>query len=172
MESLNSASASLSQSDMTKLFIPYIKDFGKHYIKSKRVLARKAVVGESIQTITDDGVETQNKAEEGDYVIKNQTKAGEQYIISGKKFQKRYEFDFEMEGDYDTYTSIGTVWGIEITKEILKQFKLANEFYFVAAWGQNMVVKENDYIVTQEDFNEVYRIARKEFFETYSPNGW
>lgn len=172
MKSSNSTSNSISQIEMSQLFIPYLKKFGKHYIKSKRVWARPAKEGELIQTITSDGLETQNRASKGDFVIKNQTKAGEEYIISGQKFKKRYEFDFELEGDYNSYTSIGTIWAIEVNKEVLSELKLASEFYFQASWGENMIVKECDFIVTQEDFNEVYRIARKEFFETYRPNGW
>ena len=169
---MESTSAAISQEEMIRLFIPYIKEHGKHYIKNKKIMARKAVEGEFIQTITDDGLETQNRAKQGDYVVRNLTEAGEEYIISGSKFQKRYRFDVSIEGAYDIYLSIGTVWGVEYDKNLMAKLKLGKQFYFVAPWGENMVVKENDYVVTQEDFAEVYRIARKEFFETYAPNGW
>ena len=37
----------------------------------------------------------------------------------------------------------------------------------MANWGEKMVVRKNDYLVSPLDNSEVYRIARKEFFETY-----
>jgi hypothetical protein len=45
---------------------------------------------------------------------------------------------------------------------------LESPFYFVAAWGEDMVLKDGDMIVTIDD-KEVYRIARAEFEETYRP---
>jgi len=33
-----------------------------------------------------------------------------------------------------------------------------------------MVVKKGDFLVSPLDYSEVYRIAKKEFFETYNEN--
>jgi len=42
------------------------------------------------------------------------------------------------------------------------------EIQFTASWGEPMVLKPGDMVVSpMPDLNEVYRIARKEFFETY-----
>jgi hypothetical protein len=38
---------------------------------------------------------------------------------------------------------------------------------FVAPWGESMIVKPGDYLVTPPEKNEIYRIAQKEFEETY-----
>ena len=35
---------------------------------------------------------------------------------------------------------------------------------------EKIIVKENDFIVCPLDYSEVYRIAKKEFFETYKPD--
>ena len=43
--------------------------------KYKEVYARKAVPGEIIKTYTKDGLETQNIAKEGDFVVRNITEA-------------------------------------------------------------------------------------------------
>ncbi len=58
--------------------------------KQGQVKAHLAVVGEEVTTTLGSGKkETENKANEGDYIVTNPS--GEQYIISGKKFTARYE---------------------------------------------------------------------------------
>ena len=42
-----------------------------------------------------------------------------------------------------------------------------NEFYIITSWNEKMIVKKDDYLVSPMEYNEVYRIANKEFFETY-----
>lgn len=38
----------------------------------------------------------------------------------------------------------------------------------IAAWGETQPVKVGDFLASpDETYSEVYRIARKEFFETY-----
>jgi len=49
----------------------------------------------------------------------------------------------------------------------LKKFGVKTRFYFQADWGSKMVVKEKDFLACPVGGAEVYRIARKEFFETY-----
>ncbi|MCK5476675.1 MAG: hypothetical protein KAI55_02035 [Candidatus Aenigmarchaeota archaeon] len=43
----------------------------------------------------------------------------------------------------------------------------SDSFNFEASWGENMVAKIGDMIVTPPNKDEVYRIAIKEFEETY-----
>ena len=57
-----------------------------------------------------------------------------------------------------------------MTKELLDQVGIDEEYYFIAAWGEEMVTKKDDYLACPLDHSEVYRIARKEFFETYKPD--
>jgi NAD(P)-dependent dehydrogenase (short-subunit alcohol dehydrogenase family) len=46
-------------------------------------------------------------------------------------------------------------------------FLCAQRVQFMAPWDQPEKVELNDFLVTPPDHSEIYRIARKEFFETY-----
>ena len=156
-----------SQEVFLKMTTPLLKESGKQYQKYKKVYARAALPGEEIITVTSDGVETNNTAAEGDYVVKNQTDAKEVYIMSSEKFNKRYTLLQPLENGFSEYQPIGKVIGIELTPSVLKGLNLTNEFEFVAPWGEEMVAKIGDFIVSPLEYDEVYRIAKKEFFETY-----
>lgn len=147
--------------------IPKLKKEGKVYKKYRTVLARKAIPGEKVVTITSDGIETVNIAKEGDYVVKNQTDAEEMYIMDAQKFEKRYDFIKTAEDGFSLYSPIGKIVGIELDDKLIKELRHGNEFRFIAPWGEEMVAKKGDYLVSPLEYDEVYRIARKEFFETY-----
>lgn len=134
----------------------------KVYEKYKEVHARKAVVGEVILTITADGKETQNTAKEGDFVVKNLTGAGEMYILTAKKFNARYELKENIDETWSLYRPLGKVKALQVKLETSSK-----EIYILAPWGEKMVVKDGDFLVTPLDNSEVYRIAEKEFYETY-----
>lgn len=156
-----------TQKEIIETMVPILKSDGKVYKKFKKIHARKAVEGEEIQTVTKDGLETTNTANEGDFIVRNQTEAAEMYIVPAKKFQDRYDFLEEGEDVFSVYASKGKIAGVEMNEALLQQLKLHDEFYLVAPWGEEMVVKKDDYLVSPLDYSEVYRIARKEFFETY-----
>ena len=59
---------------------------------------------------------------------------------------------------WEIYQAIGECRGIVYEGEEIK---------FKASWDEDMVLKKGDMIVTTPDKNEVYRIALKEFKETY-----
>lgn len=142
----------------------------KGFEKYKEVIARKAIIGEEILTYTKDGLETKNIAKAGDYVVKNNTEAKEMYILTEKKFNARYELKGKIDNNWNIYKPLGKVKGIKVTNKIFKKLgieKGKKEFYIMANWGEKMVVKKNDYLVAPFDNSEVYRIAKKEFFETY-----
>jgi hypothetical protein len=50
----------------------------------------------------------------------------------------------------------------------LKTLGLPDDFHFVATWGEPMRVRAGDFLASPTELNEVYRIARAEFFETYA----
>ena len=156
-----------TQKEIMEILIPELKSNGLLYKKNKAVFARKAKPGEQINTLTSDGLETMNTAEKGDFVIKNQTAAKEMYIISGSKFKKRYEWIKKGENDFSTYKPKGKVIAVELTNAFLKKMKFKREFYFIAPWKEQMIAKKGDFLVCPPDYSEIYRIARKEFFETY-----
>ena len=157
----------LSQKQIQRMTLPLLKKKGKVYRKKKTVLGRKARGGESIVTITSDGVETKNEAKAGDYIVKNKTKAGERYIIKPRVFNKTYKPLKKRKGIYNEYITNKQILAIEINSSFLKEQGFSKELYFVASWGTESVAKINDFFVCPMDYSEVYRIARKEFFETY-----
>ena len=156
-----------TQKEMKQLVFPMLQSKGKTYLKVKKIFARKAKLNEKITTWTSDGKETSNRAKSGDYVIKSQTEAGEEYIIPGHKFKARYTFEKRSAGGLSEYKPSGRIQALEVNQRVLKKFKVKNRFYFMAPWGSKMIVKEKDFLACPIGGNEIYRIARKEFFETY-----
>jgi len=149
----------MTQEQAFSEFIPYINDVGKIYRKISPVFARLAKVGEYIETWTDDGLETTNYAKDGDFVVMNlYTSMKEEYIVSPDMMSARYEFIYNLtEGGI--YKPLGRVKAAIYSGE---------EILFIAKWGRNMVLKSGDMIVTPlPHCKEVYRIAAKEFYESY-----
>ena len=138
--------------------------------KYKNIYARRAKPGEEVQTITADGLETINRAGANDFVVKNQTGAGEVYVMDKKKFTDRYVFFKRGDDGFDEYLPKGKIIALELTTGVLQQLGLPDEFVFEAPWGEPMVAKKGDYIACPPGGSEAYRIARKEFFETYQPD--
>ncbi len=155
-----------SQEKILKELLPLLEK-AEIYEKYKEIEAKEAEGGEVIKTVTSDGLETENKAEKGDYIVKNLTEAGEQYIIRKDKFKMRYEYLETGTDRFKRYKAIGKIKAIAVSEDVMKLLNRKEEFFFMAPWGQKMIVKEGDYLVSPLDYSEVYRIAQKEFFETY-----
>lgn len=153
----------LTQEQAAEKFLPTINGYGQIYRKKTEVLARPATDGETIDTITSDGKETSNKAMKGDYIVTNMTTAKEQYILSSEKLSKRYKLIEKYPDGTERYKAIGSCKGIQFKGA---KFNLPSEIQFMASWKEPMVLKDGDMIVTT-DGKEVYRIAKKEFTETY-----
>jgi hypothetical protein len=149
----------MTQNQACDEFIPCILDEGKVYRKYGLVFVYLASPGQYIETWTADGLETTNYANDGDFVVRNlQTEWQEEYIVSAEVLYKRYEFFY--------FSDHGAVL---IPKGKIKAtIHHGEDLEFVAKWGRLMVLKNGDFIVSPyPELNEVYRIARKEFFETY-----
>ena len=161
----------ISQEDMKAIFLPLLREQGQIFMKKQKVWAKPANEGEIIITMTADGMETSNVAKQGDMLVKNQTDAEEIYVVSAKSFEERYAkmedpiFDNE---DFEEFKPIGKIYALNLDSQLLTKLKLPKSFYFEAPWEGNMICKENDYLASPPDFSQVYRIARKEFFETYA----
>lgn len=156
-----------SQEFVLSTLRPLLETQGGHYRKFRPVLARKAKTGERITTNTADGAETTNEAEPGDYLVQNTTEAGEQYLIPEETFSTKYRFLRPAEDGFDQYQPTGEVMALELTSERLHELNWPKEFEFLAKWEEPMRLKAGDFAATPLDFSEIYRIARKEFFETY-----
>jgi hypothetical protein len=159
----------LTQSELIQLVTPIFETKGQVCRKHKTIFAVQAKGGEHIETITSDGQETSNTASAGDYIVTNQTEAGERYVISKAKFEQRYRATGETTSQGKGYQSISEILALELSSDVLQALRLESPFYFTAKWGEKMVAKEHDYLATPLGAQpEVYRIAAKEFAETYS----
>ena len=148
--------------------LPLIRDSNRAYRKFQQVQARPARPGEVIKSLTDDGEETTNTAGTGDVVVRNLTEAREEYIIGQAKFLQRYSEIRPVDGTWTLYDPKGEVLAIEISRELTGQLDVGAEFYIEAPWGSEQLAREGDMFVSPlPDLDEVYRIARKEFEETY-----
>ena len=149
----------MTQEQAYNYFMPFIEDTGKIFRKISPVFARLADENEYIETWTDDGLETTNYAKYGDYIVKNlYTSMKEEYIVTSEMMKQRYEFVIEL--------SPGGIF--KPTGRVKAAIYSGEETQFVAKWGRLMILKAGDMIVTPlPDCKEVYRIAAKEFYESY-----
>lgn len=158
--------AEFSQEELLERMKPLLRE-GKVYGKFKEIDAMEAQGGEVIETVTTDGLETKNIAKKGDYIVRNTTDAMEMYVIKRDKFSQRYEYKGDLTGDWKIYGAVGKIKGVKVDSKVIKDLDTGNKFYFMAPWGEKMVVKKGDYLVSPLDYSEIYRVAEKEFFETY-----
>jgi hypothetical protein len=148
--------------------LPLIRAANKQYKKFQQVHARPATPGETITSVTDDGEETTNTAGADDMIVRNLTEAEEMYIVGKKKFMTRYAPLEPVDGEWTLYDPLGEVMALEITRELTDRFNVGEAFYIIAPWGSEQLAREGDKLVSPlPDLDEVYRIARKEFGETY-----
>lgn len=150
----------VTQEQLKEQLIPSFKN-SIIFEKFKPILAREGKIGETIQTFTKDGLETVNQVVTPSYIVKNTTDAKEEYIVTKDKFEKRYTFLKKENKTWSTYKPIGEIKVIKVKND--------HEFFILAPWGEKMIVKKGDFLVSPLDYSEIYRIANKEFFETYKP---
>jgi hypothetical protein len=105
-------------------------------------------------TFTADGLETKNTAQVGDMIMSGVT--GEQYVVRRDKFVKLYDL-------FDGTTVIPNQ-APRLVAEVSTNL-LPYPIEFTASWGELMVLKPGDFLVLDGD--NVYRIARTEFLESY-----
>ena len=149
----------MNQNTAFEIFFPEIDCNGKIYRKYSLIKAFIAEGGEYIETWTADGLETTNYAKKGDFIVQNlQTEYLESYIIDNITFFERYGLLY-----FSEYEAICFPKG-----KVKATIYYGEDTEFVAKWGRLMSLKTGDYIVSPcPKLNEVYRIARKEFLETY-----
>jgi hypothetical protein len=161
---------SIEQKELVQALKAVLLDTGRDFKKFQIVKARVAKGGEEVVSVVESGRETVNIADNGDYVVENQTGAKELYIVSGAKFEQRYDKERKLDDGWFVYKPLGRVKGIEVDRTVLNLFQQQGSFYISAPWGEAQYVEEGDMFVTTlplQDPIEIYRIARKEFSETY-----
>lgn len=157
----------ITQQEMLAHFLPLLEKIGKRYKKKSMIRAKKAQPGLLVVTKTSDGDETQNTAEAGDWLVENQTSTNELYLVKAETFKKKYILVQALEKGWGCYQPTGETSGIKVEKEHLEAFGATSVMEFQAPWKASMIVKPGDMLVVPPEKNEIYRIARKEFGETY-----
>ncbi len=154
---------------MLQMLQPLMNSSGRAYRKCRNILAKRAAGSEKIATITADGLETVNTTKEGDYIIQNQTKAGEQYVLKAEKFERKYELiGPSAQTGWQEYRPTGKIIALELDRQTLQTLGWTDKIEFTARWGETMIAKAGDFLAMPSEGAEIYRIARKEFFETYA----
>jgi hypothetical protein len=161
----------LTQDEMIHRFYDYIENFGVTYSKSQKIYARPGIVGERIDTMVDSGIETSVIVQENKVVIRNQTKAQEEYVVGKEKFEFRYRINEDTVPDelsvlgYKCYTPVGQVKGV-VASDLFETG--VDEIYFTASWNELMKCQKEDIVaIPIGTKKEVYRIAISEFYQTY-----
>lgn len=109
-----------------------------------------------VVTVTSDGMkETQNTANAGDVIISGPSR--EKYTIKKEKFPKLYQGTI---GD--------TVIPEQSPRIVARVDNITEPIAFTAPWGEEMYLSPGDYLVKDGDAG-YYRIAKKEYEQTYSP---
>jgi hypothetical protein len=158
----------IEQEALMQAVLPLIKAANERYRKFQQVHARPATPGETITSETDDGEETTNTAGDDDMIVRNLTEAGEKYIVGKKKFESRYAPLEPVDEKWTLYDPLGEVMALEITRELTDKFNVGEAFYIIAPWGSEQLAREGDkFVAPLPGLDEIYRIARKEFDETY-----
>ncbi len=132
------------------------------YKKFQPVDARQADNGEIIITVIGGEIETTNVAKDNGVILMNMTtKSREQYILTLDKFKSRYKHTETINGEWNRYEPIGEVDCIEWINRSAQ---------FLAPWDELMIINKGDFLCrVPGTIDDVYRIARDEFFETYKP---
>ncbi|UZD23593.1 PGDYG domain-containing protein [Algoriphagus halophytocola] len=157
----------ITQKEMLAHFLPIFDKSGRNYQKKSLIKAKKAQPGLQVVTKTSDGIETKNTAEKGDWLVENQTSSNEQYLVKAETFAKKYRLLQSLEQGWGCYEPIGRIIGLEAKMEYFEAFPKAGEVRFEAPWKDSMIIREGDFLVVPPEKDEIYRVAKKEFLETY-----
>lgn len=109
---------------------------------------------QQVVTYTSDGKETQNVAAPNDIIMSGPSK--EQYVVKAAKFPKLYAGNV---GD--------TVIPEQGPRTVARVETIDQPITFKAPWGEDMVLKNGDYLVKDGD-QGYYRIAKHEYEQTYN----
>ncbi|MDF2157851.1 hypothetical protein [Algoriphagus sp. CAU 1675] len=131
------------------------------------IKARRADPGMEITTITSDGIETKKIAQEGEFLIENQTSTSELYLLGEEVMEKKYQITQSLDHGWATYKQKGFVFAFELNPNDLTNLGFNEILKYIAPWESENFAKSGDYMVIQEDQSEIHRIAKKEFEETY-----
>lgn len=162
------SSLPVTQETLMEVILPLAIAGGGHYKKYRNVNARPAIDGERVISITADGEETVNFAKADDMVVKNLTQSEEKYIVGKEKFDTLYQEIEKIDGEWKLYRPLGEVCATEISRDVTSRLNVGEEFFVIAPWKSEQLARDGDmFVVPLPAKSEIYRIARKEFDETY-----
>lgn len=157
----------ITQQKMLSLFYELLVREGQKFRKRSLVKAKKAEIGESVITKTSDGTEAKSTAEEGDWLVENQTSSEERYLVKSQIFDKKYELRHALGGGWGCFRPKGEILAKKMTLQDLAPFQSNGVIEFEAPRHNSVVVKPGDFLVIPTDRTEIYRITQKEFEQTY-----
>ncbi len=99
--------------------------------------------------------------------VENQTSTNELYLVKAETFKKKYSLVQSLEQGWGCYQPKGEISGLIVGKDHLEAFGATSVMEFQAPWKDTMIVKPGDMLVVPPEKDEIYRIAKKEFGETY-----
>lgn len=144
-----------------------METLGKRYKKKSLIRAKKAEPGTVVFTKTSDGFETKNTAEKGDWLVENQTSAKESYLIKAETFDKKYTLLHSLGNGWGCYQPKGEISAMKVSSLDLENLGAQEQLEFQAPWKESIVLKPGDFLVISLEKSEIYRVAQKEFLETY-----
>ena len=157
----------ISQTEMLAHFLPLMEVRGKRFRKKSLIRAKKAEPGLEVVTRTSHGIETRNTAQSGDWLVENQTSAKERYLVKAETFEKKYSMVDSLGKGWGCYRPVGEIYAYRVSAEDLAEFGATDIMEFQAPWKESIIVLPGDFLVVPLDKSEIYRVARKEFSETY-----
>jgi hypothetical protein len=149
--------SNLTYRPVRKKPLPYVfVDLSLRDIRSMPTLSYgiNDVEGLKVVTSLPDGKETHNVAAKGDIIISGVSR--EKYVVKAAKFPKLYT------------GTIGKEIIPEQTPRMVARYTGNDTIVFRAPWGEEMILKPQDYVVRETDGKGYYRIAKVEFERTYN----
>lgn len=157
-----------SQHEIIAHFFDLLKRDGQRYSKKSLTIAKKATPGTVVLTKTSDGQRIETTAKPGDWLVENQTATKEHYLVSDATFQKKYQLRQALGEGWGSFQSLGQVYALKVQEKDFAHFGDLQELEFQGPREKTVLLLPGDYLVIPVDQSEAYRIAAKEFEETYS----
>lgn len=148
----------LNKAEIKQVFVA-AKTFAKIYHKIGEVTASSPKYALEIVTLIEGQPETKNTHVPGKtIVVTNHTESKESYVLPLKKFYERYSFT-RVENNEFIFSAKGAVLALRYEGPSIT---------FEPPWGGTMMLNYGDMLCQNpDDENDIYRIAAKEFYETY-----
>jgi hypothetical protein len=153
LSDIEAVATKLKFKPVTKQNLPYTYVAGGKPGTMKPFTYTKATTQQEVKTITADGFETKNIAQIDDIIFSGPS--GENYVVTQAKLPKLYT------------GNVGDVIRPEQSARTVAQYS-GTPITFKSPWEQSMTLKPGDYLVKDPSGTGYYRIAKKEYEQTYN----